>query len=42
MKDRGNGSKEVPQVAKGVWKGGIRKDASQESLGSCNRFERRV
>jgi len=37
QKGGSNGSLEIPLVVEGVWKGGIRKNADKEGLGSCHR-----
>ena len=39
QENQGDGPKEIFEVEKGVWKGRIREDAEEESLGSCYRSQ---
>jgi len=38
-KNRRNGAKEIPLMVESVWEGGVRKNASEKSLGPCNRSQ---
>jgi len=39
QENQGDGPKEVLEVEKGVWEGGVKKDANEKDLGSCYRSQ---